>query len=831
MRLHHTLLLALGLLLSALSHAADPTAPTYRFAFGNGPVAPGFTAVQPDMAYSRERGYGFEAGAHTTLLPAQGGQALSSNKPFYFSVAVPEGNYRTSITFGGTAQASDTTVRAELRRLMLEGIRTEPGTSSVRSFTVNVRTPRIQAGPKLAAGAVLLKAPRETVEEAWAWDGRLTLEINGSLPVIQRIEIVAVEVPTLFVLGDSTVGDQSQEPYSSWGQMLPRFFKPSIAVANHGESGETYRDSIARRRLDKILSVLKPGDTVLMQFGHNDQKQIRQGIGDVNTYRAEIKTHVESVRAYGGVPVIASPMERRGFDDAGKVKPSLIDYADAARQVAAELKVPFIDLNAQSKLLYEALGPDASKLAFAEPAPGKIDNTHHNNYGSYALAKLIVAGLRQAQLPIASHIADDFITLDPTRPDAPAQFKLPPSPNFTHQRPLGDEDPAGFSGERLQRLDNAIESEIRQGQLAGGIMVITRDGKPVHFKTYGHQDMENQRPMQPDAIFRIASMSKALTSVAVMMLYEEGKFLLKDPVAKFIPAFANPVVAIAPPAGSPAGTPATTEKAKRPISIRDLLRHTAGLSYGAGPAAEFYKQAGFTDWYLIGHKESIEQVVNRLAALPLQGHPGEQFQYGYATDVLGRLVEVVSGMPLDKFIETRITRPLGMVDTSFFLPPEKISRLANVYGFENGRLQLKETAATSDFVHGPRQCLSGGAGLLSTAADYTRFLQMLLNGGELEGQRLLSPKTVELMRSNQVGDKYRGDADGFGLGFWVNVDQGVVGEIGSVGAFGWGSAYFPQYVVDPKERMIVLFMTQHRPAGNSNLNHRVKVLSYQALVQ
>jgi CubicO group peptidase (beta-lactamase class C family) len=393
---------------------------------------------------------------------------------------------------------------------------------------------------------------------------------------------------------------------------------------------------------------------------------------------------------------------------------------------------------------------------------------------------------------------------------------------------------AGFSPERLHRLDSVIEREVAKGRLAGGIMVIARDGKPVHIKSYGQQDIANKRPMQADAIFRIASMSKALTSVAVMMLYEEGHFLLKDPVAKFIPTFANPLVAIAPPPGSPTGTPFTTEKAKRPISIRDLLRHTAGLSYGQGPAAAAYKEAGFTDWYLIDRKETIAQVVDRIAALPLQGQPGEQFHYGYATDVLGRLVEVVSGMPLDQFIAKRITGPLGMVDTGFFLPPEKASRLANVYGYENGALQLKESAATSDFVNGPMLCLSGGAGLLSTAADYTRFLQMLLNGGTLDGQRLLAPKTVELMRSNHTGDKYRSSSesvDGFGLGFWVTVDPGVAGEVGTAGAFGWGSAYFPQYLVDPKERLIMLFMTQHRPAGDSNLNQRVKVLTYQALIK
>lgn len=387
---------------------------------------------------------------------------------------------------------------------------------------------------------------------------------------------------------------------------------------------------------------------------------------------------------------------------------------------------------------------------------------------------------------------------------------------------------AGFSAERLQRLDAAVEEQVRLQQLAGGIVYIARDGKPVHFKTYGRQDIENDKPMRADAIFRIASMSKALTSVAAMMLYEEGRFLLKDPVAKFIPAFANAQVAVAGPDQS-----FTTEKPRQPITIRDLLRHTAGMTYGSGPAAAAYKAAGFKDWYLVGHDETLEQWVNRFAAMPLQGQPGEQWQYGYATDVLGRLVEVVSGMSLDRFIAERITGPLGMKDTSFFLPPEKAHRLANVYGLQGGKLTLQETAASSDFVSsGPRKLFSGGAGLLSTTTDYARFLQMLLNGGVLDGTRLLAPKTVALMRSNHVGDKFRSiDGDGFGLGFWVIQNPGTSGEVGSEGAFGWGSAYFPQYVVDPKERLIIIFMAQHRPAGNANLNQRIKVLSYQALIK
>jgi lysophospholipase L1-like esterase len=400
----------------------------YRFAFGSVKAPAQFTHVSADTTYSTARGFGFEPGSQPT-----------SGQPYYFSVDLPEGNYNVTVTLGDNKAPGMTTVKSELRRLMLENVRTAPGQTAVRTFTVNVRTPTIAPVANIAAGEVKLKVPRETEQEAWAWDRRLTLEFNGEHPAVRSIEIVAAEVPTLFLLGDSTVCDQPSEPYNSWGQMLPRFFKPGIAVANHGESGETYRDSIARRRLDKILSVMKPGDTIIMQFGHNDQKQIKAGKGGpFTTYKAEIKTHVEAVRARGGHAVIASPMERRGFDEQGKVIPSLIEYADAARQAAQELGVPFIDLNTMSKTLYEALGPEQSKLAFAEPTPGHLDNTHHNSYGSYELAKAIVTGLQQTNLPVAAYIQDNF-RFDPARPDPVAQFAIPPSPRRTQQRPLGDE--------------------------------------------------------------------------------------------------------------------------------------------------------------------------------------------------------------------------------------------------------------------------------------------------------------------------------------------------------------------------------------------------------
>ncbi len=395
----------------------------------------------------------------------------------------------------------------------------------------------------------------------------------------------------------------------------------------------------------------------------------------------------------------------------------------------------------------------------------------------------------------------------------------------------GTPEAAGFSSERLQRLDAVVQAQIDQKRMAGAVVYIARDGKPVHFRGYGLQEIETGKTMPTDAIFRIASMSKALTTTAIMMLYEEGKFMLHDPVAKFIPAFAKSSVAVAPPAGSPPDVKFVLVPAKRPIQIRDLLTHTAGLTYGDGLAVDLYKQANVYGWYFADKNESIATVIDRLATLPLHGQPGETWQYGFSVDVLGRLVEVASGMPLDQFFQQRIFGPLKMVDSGFFLPPEKAARLAPVYGYEKGELTLRENLAKTDYIQGPRRCFSGGAGVLSTTSDYARFLQMLLNGGELDGVRLLGPKSVELMHANHTGEKYLRDASAFGLGFWVNDNLGYFGELGSEGAYGWGSAYFPQYVVDPKEKIVAMLMTQLKPAGGLDLNQKFKVMMYQALIE
>jgi lysophospholipase L1-like esterase len=429
-----------GTLLVGVASAAP-----LNYDFGAGAPPEGFLHVAAGVEFTPERGFGFEPGAETQEVARTNGKDattgfVTSAKPFYFTSAVPaEGNYRVTVTLGDSQGESNTTVKAELRRLMIEQLQTKPGEIVTRSFIVNTRTAKITATSDIKAGEVKLKAPRESVQEAWAWDNLLTLEFNGPAPKVCRIEIAPAEpMPTIFLIGDSTVCDQSKEPFNSWGQMLPRFFTPQVAIANHAESGETYRDSIGRRRLDKILSVMKPGDYLIMQFGHNDQKQIAAKTGGpFTTYQEEIKKHVDAVRAHGGIPVIVSPMERRNFTAQGKVDPSLSEYAEASRQSAKTLGTPFIDLNAMSIPFYEALGPEKSAVAFAAPG-GKVDNTHHDNYGSYELAKCIVAGLQKNVPALAKFVVPDFHGFDPAKPDNPDTFNLPASPNFTNQRPLGN---------------------------------------------------------------------------------------------------------------------------------------------------------------------------------------------------------------------------------------------------------------------------------------------------------------------------------------------------------------------------------------------------------
>lgn len=408
--------------------------------------------------------------------------------------------------------------------------------------------------------------------------------------------------------------------------------------------------------------------------------------------------------------------------------------------------------------------------------------------------------------------------------------------NATHAAPspaYQTIDVGGISAERLARLDQALQDYVNQGQIAGAVVRIQRDGRDVYSKAFGWRDKEARDPMREDTIFRIASQTKALTSVAAMMLMEEGKLLLDDPVGKFLPEWTRTKVAVARPGGG-----YDVVDAKRPITIRDLLTHTAGISYGSGPAERLWRDAGIVGWYFANRSTPVSSVVARMASLPMAAHPGEQFVYGYGTDILGVVVEKVSGQTLDAFLTERLIRPLGMKDTSFFLPPDKADRLALVYSAEAGGIRRAESAdawqgdghfGQGHYVQGPRLAFSGGAGLLSTAADYSRFLEMMRRGGELDGRRYLSRKSVELMVTDHLGDIPYSPGMGFGLGFSIRENLGHAGSPGSEGEFGWGGAYHSQYWVDPKERLTVVYMVQLLPAGAIDDHGKLRALIYQAL--
>ena len=400
---------------------------------------------------------------------------------------------------------------------------------------------------------------------------------------------------------------------------------------------------------------------------------------------------------------------------------------------------------------------------------------------------------------------------------------------FATDLPTASPSDVGMSAERLERLDAALREFCETRRIPGAVVLILRDGQAVFHRAFGKLDLEAGTPMPRDAVFRIASQTKAVTSVAVMTLIEDGRLLLTDPVSIYIPGFNDTKVAV-PIDGNP-GAGYTEKPVKRPITIRDLLTHTAGISYGTGPAAKAYAEAGVQGWFFADKDETIGDSIERLARLPIDAHPGERYIYGFSTDILGRVVEVVSGMSLADYFRTRITEPLGMTDTHFFLPEENIGRLTPVYGLgKDGRtIERVEDPAASPYVKGPRKCFSGGAGLLSTARDYALFLQMLLDGGRSGLTRILGPKTVELMTSNHVGDLYAGGRQGFGLGFWVTEHVGRSGEVGSVGAFGWGGAYATTYWVDPAERLVAVFMTQMLPAGNADFQPKFRNLVYQAI--
>jgi CubicO group peptidase (beta-lactamase class C family) len=403
----------------------------------------------------------------------------------------------------------------------------------------------------------------------------------------------------------------------------------------------------------------------------------------------------------------------------------------------------------------------------------------------------------------------------------------------------GQRAATSFAPDRLARIDDFLQRYVQENRIPGAVALVLRDGRPVYDKAVGWSDKEAGRRMTTDTLFRIASQTKAITSTAVMMLLEEGRLGLGSPASEFIPEFENTTVAVQTDGGGQTGQTVNVVPAKRRITVFDLLTHTSGISYGTdkhvvaqyeakglGPAAGWY-------WYTADKDEPVCDTMERLASLPFVAQPGESYVYGYNTDVLGCIVERASGMPLDRFIESRITGPLGMKDTRFFIPPDQRQRLAAVYASgPDGRIVRAPEGARGQghYVEGPRKNFSGGAGLVSTARDYARFLEMIRRGGELDGVRLLSPRSVALMTSNQIGTIYSQSAKGLGFGLaFESVDRYGANGMASVGSFAWGGAYATRYHVDPEVRMTLVFMMQVIPS-TTDVREKFQNLVYSALL-
>jgi len=391
-----------------------------------------------------------------------------------------------------------------------------------------------------------------------------------------------------------------------------------------------------------------------------------------------------------------------------------------------------------------------------------------------------------------------------------------------------DPKEVGFSDERLDRIEPAMQKYIDEDLTPGVLTAIMRKGKIVHLKTQGYMDVENKIPLQEDAIFRIASMTKPIASIALMILWEEGHFQLNDPVAKFIPSFSKVKVSST---GDASGETGILEDPKRDITIRDMLTHTAGLSNSYIGNRQAYRKA-----MNIPRPESNAEQVDRLSKLPLNYHPGEQWQYSAATNVVGHLVELISGQSLDIFLKEKIFSPLDMKDTHFYLDNTKGGRLTAQYApGKDNKITLKDPGTEeSRWITSPRNIFSGGGGLVSTARDYLRFQQMILNQGELNGERILAPSTVSLILENHTDNLpiwLTGPGTGFGLGYGIIVDRGKASTPLSEGSAYWGGAYCTISWIDREKELIGLMMTQVRPYDHINIRRDFQVLTYQALIE
>ena len=393
--------------------------------------------------------------------------------------------------------------------------------------------------------------------------------------------------------------------------------------------------------------------------------------------------------------------------------------------------------------------------------------------------------------------------------------------------PRAQPDTAGMSSERLARIAPAMQRYIDAQLTPGVITAVMRHGKLVHFESQGLMDVTTGKPMREDAIFRIASMTKPIASTALMMLWEEGHFQLRDPVSKFIPEFADTKVSTTADASGESGQLVSP---KRPIQIRDMLTHTAGLANSYRGNVSAYRQAMSEP-----RPTSNAEQIRRLAKLPLNYHPGEEWQYSAATNVVGHLVEIISGQSLDEFLQQRIFKPLDMTDTHFYLDDTKGGRLTTQYTpGDNNKIQAQDPGSEqSRWITSPRNLFSGAGGLVSTVRDYLRFQQAMLNGGELDGTRILAPSTISLMLENHTGDLplwLPGPGMGFGLGYGVVVDRGAAATPLSEGAGYWGGAYCTLSWIDPEQDLVGVLMTQVRPYSHINIRQDFQVLTYQAII-
>ncbi len=417
---------------------------TWKFHAGEGNKIPGTIHVTPETTWSEEKGYGLLAQKipiavtrkvknHPTFT------FLTNDQPFAFSLAVPEGRYAVTVTLGDPAGVSETTVKAESRRLMLENVYTAQGAIVTRTFITDVRTPRINPTEQIR-----LK-PREL--NYLNWDDKLTLEFSGSRPALSSLEITEVrDLPVIYLAGNSTVTDQEEEPWASWGQMFPRFLKPEVVVANYAESGESLLSFKRELRLQKILSLIQPGDWLFIEFAHNDQKPGGNHLDPFTTYREELKFYIGEARKKGARPVLVTSMHRRRFDESGKIVNSLEEFPEAMRQTAMEEKVPCIDIHAMSKTLFEALGPENSKKTFVHYPPNSFagqtqplaDNTHFSNYGAYLLAQCVVKGIGESVPELVASLLSDLPPFDPAKPIPFEKFRLPRSIKYNTLHPAGN---------------------------------------------------------------------------------------------------------------------------------------------------------------------------------------------------------------------------------------------------------------------------------------------------------------------------------------------------------------------------------------------------------